>query len=42
MGAAVDQEVRERLSGNRKVAGSIPGLLPLLAKCGGDPEQDTT
>jgi len=30
-------------NGNRKVAGSIPGLLPLLlAKCGGVPEQDTT
>jgi len=25
------------LSGNRKVAGSIAGLLPLLAKCGGVP-----
>jgi len=31
----------ERFSGNRKVAGSIPGLR-LLAKCGGVPEQDTT
>jgi len=30
------------LSANRKVAGSIPGLLPLLAQCGGVPEQDTT
>jgi len=28
--------------GGRAVAGSIPGLLPLLAKCGGVPEQDTT
>jgi len=31
----------EWFSGNRKVAGSIPGLR-LLAECGGVPEQDTT
>jgi len=37
-GAAVAQEV-ERLSANRKVAGSIPRLH--LAKCRGVPEQDT-
>jgi len=34
---AVAQEVR---AGNRKVAGSIPGLR--LAKCGGVPEEGTT
>jgi len=33
---------KQRFAGNRKVAGSIPGLLPLLAKCGGVPEQDAT
>jgi len=35
------QELYDWLSGNRKVAVSIPGLR-LLAKCGGVPEQGTT